>query len=105
MKFIGNIFLIPIKLLLLITFVIILGLNIIVSILGGLSNAFINILMAIFGILFIYQLFTTSNSIYDYLGILLLFIFFGLVKIIIAFFPTTLGIISGQIGKGLAFWF
>lgn len=105
MKLIGNILLIPFKLLMLIAFVIILGLNIIVSILGGLSNIIINILMGIFGILFVYQLFTTSNSIYDYLGILLLFIFFGLVKIIIAFFPTTLGIISGQIGKGLAFWF
>lgn len=105
MKLIGNILLIPFKLLMLIAFVIILGLNIIVSILGGLSNVFINVLMGIFGVLFIYQLFTASNSIYDYLGILLLFIFFGLVKIIIAFFPTVLEIISGQIGKGLAFWF
>jgi hypothetical protein len=105
MKLIGNIFLIPIKLIMLIALFILLGLNIIVSILGGLGNIFLNIIMGIFGILFIYQLVTTSNTIYDYLGIILLFLFFGFVKIILAFFPTTLGIISGQIGRGLAFWF
>lgn len=105
MKLIANILLIPIKLVLLVVLIPVIILNIIVSILSGLGNMFLNLIMGAFGILFIYQLITRSNSIYDFLGVFLLFLFLGLIRILLLFFPTALAIISGQIGKNLAFWF
>ena len=86
-------------------FILLLCFNIIVSILSGISNIFLNIFTIIFGFLFIYQLITRTYTTLDFIGVLILFVFLGLIRIIIAFFPTTLGMINRQIGKGLGFWF
>lgn len=105
MKLIGNIFLLPIKLIMFLLLILLFCFNIIVSILSGLSNVFLNIFTTIFGFLFIYQLITRPYTTLDFIGVLILFLFLGLIRIIISFFPTTLGMINRQINRGLAFWF
>lgn len=105
MKLIGNILLIPIKLALLIVLIPVIILNLIVAILSGFGSLFINLITGIVGFLFLYQLITRTNSIYDFLSVLLLFLFLGFMNIILVFFPTVISLIANQLGKGLAFWF
>lgn len=105
MKLIGNLLLIPFKLIIFILIIPLIILNLVISMFAGFSSMILNLFTGLFGIIFIYQLFTRTQTFYSILSALLLFLFFGAINLILMFFPTTISLITKQMGKGLAFWF
>lgn len=80
-------------------------LNLFVSIFTGIANGILGLISGIFGIIFLYQLLTQTQDFYSITGALLLFMFFGALSLILAFFPATISMLSRKLGKGIAFWF
>lgn len=105
MKLIGNLLLIPFKLIMLILIIPLIILNLAISIFVGLGSVILNLFTGLFGLIFIYQLFTRIQTFYSILSALLLFLFFGAINLTLMFFPTTISLITKQMGKGLTFWF
>ncbi|MEG0249340.1 MAG: hypothetical protein RR972_00655 [Peptostreptococcus sp.] len=88
----------------LIAFILFGFLNLTTSIIKGLGNIFLNMLMLITGVIFVVQLFALPNM---NLSIKILFVFsiMLLIKIVLSFFPAAFRCINRQVGNCLSFWF
>lgn len=104
MRLIANIFLLPVKFIMLIAFTLFMFLNLTTSIIKGLGNIFLNMLMLITGVVFVIQLFALSNI---NLSIKIIFVFsiMLLIKIVLSIFPATFRFINRRVGNCLNFWF